>query len=122
MLHDVMEIDSLTRIAKVAELIGDGPFSLSAGGVDLAVVRLGNEWRAFEGRCPHLGALLGEGELEDGHLICRNHRWRFSIASGHRVGGSECLASCPIIERDGALFADASALRKTRPNNATCRF
>jgi len=109
-----MNVNSLSRIAKIDELVGEGPFSLSVDGVDLAVVRTRNGWRAFEGRCPHLGALLGEGELEDGHLICRNHRWRFSITSGRRVGGPECLSSCPIVERDGAVFADVSCFTQTR--------
>src|SRR5262249_31774567 len=122
LVEDAMKVDSLTRLAKIDELVGEGPFSLSADGIDLAVVRTGSEWHAFEGRCPHLGALLGEGELEDGHLICRNHRWRFSITSGRRVGGSECLSSCPIVERKGGVFADVSALKQTyRRNNATRR-
>ena len=116
-----MNVNSLTHIAKIDELVGEGPFSLSADGVDLAVVRTGNGWRAFEGRCPHLGALLGEGELEDGHLICRNHRWRFSITSGRRVGGSECLSSCPIVERDGAVFADVSVFKQTHRLNIPTR-
>ena len=77
-----MKIASFTRVANVAELVGPGPFALSADGVDLAAVHTLDGWRAFEGRCPHLGALLGEGEIEGGHLVCRNHRWRFDIASG----------------------------------------
>jgi cytochrome P450/nitrite reductase/ring-hydroxylating ferredoxin subunit len=85
---------------------------LSADGVDLAAVRTTDGWRAFEGRCPHLGALLGEGELEGDHLVCRNHRWRFDVASGRGVGGPECLSSCPIVERNGAIFADVSGLKR----------
>ena len=107
-----MQIASFTRVANVAELVGSGPFALSADGVDLAVVHTQDGWRAFEGRCPHLGALLGEGEIEDGHLVCRNHRWRFDIASGQRTGGPECLVSCPIVERNGAIFADVSGLKR----------
>ncbi|MCW2317389.1 cytochrome P450/nitrite reductase/ring-hydroxylating ferredoxin subunit [Rhodoblastus acidophilus] len=105
-----MEPASFARVAPVNELVGAGPFALSVGGRDLAVLRTPDGWRAFEGRCPHLGALLGEGEIDDGHLVCRNHRWRFDVASGRRAGGPELLASCPIVERDGALFADVSAL------------
>ena len=61
-------------------------------------------------RCPHQGALLGEGEIEGDKLVCRNHRWMFSIASGQRDGGPECLVSCPVAEPNGAVFVDVSGL------------
>ncbi|MBV9289572.1 MAG: cytochrome P450 [Hyphomicrobiales bacterium] len=105
-----MKPDCFVRIASVSELVGRGPFALSAEAVDLVVLRADQGWRAFEGRCPHQGALLGEGELEGDALVCRNHRWRFSVASGRRLGGEECLASCQVVERGGGLYADVSSL------------
>jgi cytochrome P450/nitrite reductase/ring-hydroxylating ferredoxin subunit len=116
-----MKPDPFVRVANAGDLSGAGPFALPASGVDIAVVRRGNGWRVFEGRCPHQGALLGEGELEDGKLVCRNHRWRFSLDSGQRDGGPECLASCPAIERDGAIFVDASALTSAPHKTAPTR-
>src|SRR5688572_8986857 len=71
-------------VARTAELRGDGPFAVTAGGADLVLLRARGEWRAYEGLCPHQGALLGEGELDDGELVCRNHRWRFDGATGQR--------------------------------------
>jgi cytochrome P450/nitrite reductase/ring-hydroxylating ferredoxin subunit len=101
----------LTRVADLSELKSAGPFALSANQTDIVLLRTGAEWRAFEGRCPHQGALLGEGELEDGALVCRNHRWRFSVASGQREGGPERLTSYPVVERDGGVFVDVTDLR-----------
>ena len=74
-----MKPDPFVRAANSGDLVGAGPFALSANGVDIALVRTGAGWRAFQGRCPHQGALLGEGEIEGGNLVCRNHRWRFSL-------------------------------------------
>jgi nitrite reductase/ring-hydroxylating ferredoxin subunit len=91
-----MKPETFTRVAKASDLDGAGPFALSAGGADIVLLKAGWRWRAFEGRCPHQGALLGEGELDGGALVCRNHRWRFSVESGRREGGPECLASCPV--------------------------
>jgi cytochrome P450/nitrite reductase/ring-hydroxylating ferredoxin subunit len=105
-----MKPDPFVRAAKSSDLVGHGPFAVSANGVDAALVRTGAGWRAFQGRCPHQGALLGEGEIEGDRLVCRNHRWRFSLESGQRDGGPECLASCPAVERDGVIFIDASGL------------
>src|SRR3974390_2295636 len=99
-----MKLGTFVRVAKTDELAGSGPFALSAGDMDVALVRAEAGWRTFEGRCPHQGALLGEGEIEGDKLVCRNHRWRFSIESGQRQGGPERLASCPVAERAGAIF------------------
>jgi cytochrome P450/nitrite reductase/ring-hydroxylating ferredoxin subunit len=106
---------SLIRVANLDELHGDGPHALAANGFDVVVVRTPAGFRAFEGRCPHQGALLGEGELDGDKLVCRNHRWRFSVDSGQREGGPQCLASCPVVERERAIFVDVSEfLRGTR--------
>src|SRR5690606_9691545 len=88
-----------TRLTSIGELRGDGPFALSVDGRDLVVLRTPGGYRAFDGRCPHQGALLGEGELDGGALVCRNHRWRFSAETGRRIGGSECLIACPLERR-----------------------
>ena len=109
-----MKPDAFVRVASLADLNGPGPFSVSASGVDVVLVRAQTGWRAFDGRCPHQGALLGEGEIEGDKLVCRNHRWRFSIDSGQRDGGPECLASCPVTERIGAVFVDVSGLASKR--------
>jgi cytochrome P450/nitrite reductase/ring-hydroxylating ferredoxin subunit len=87
-----------------------GPHAVTAGGKDLVVLRAKGGLRAFEGRCPHQGALLGEGELEGDRLICRNHRWRFDVETGKREGGPECLQACPIREVEGAVEVDIAAL------------
>jgi cytochrome P450/nitrite reductase/ring-hydroxylating ferredoxin subunit len=105
-----MKPDPFVRAANSRDLIGSGPFALSANGVDVALVRTDAGWRAFQGRCPHQGALLGEGEIDGDKLVCRNHRWRFSMESGQREGGPECLASCPVIERANVIFVDTSGL------------
>lgn len=67
---------SWSAAAQLADLRGEGPFALSGDGLDLVVVRTASGLRAFQGRCPHQGALLGEGELDGEALVCRNRRWR----------------------------------------------
>jgi cytochrome P450/nitrite reductase/ring-hydroxylating ferredoxin subunit len=91
---------------RLTGLEGEGPHVVNAEGVDLAVVRTRAGLRAFQGHCPHRGALLGEGELEGNVLVCRNHRWRFDTADGKRIGGPECLTIYPIVEEEGDVFAE----------------
>ena len=101
------------------ELRGDRPHAVSAGGIDLVLLRVGGELRAYEGRCPHQGALLGEGELEGSTLVCRNHRWRFDVQTGRRQGGDQCLRACPIREEGGAVLVDTTALTRAEAGPAS---
>jgi cytochrome P450/nitrite reductase/ring-hydroxylating ferredoxin subunit len=97
------------RLGASQSFIGNGPHAASADGRDLAVVRTATGLRAFQGHCPHQGALLAEGEIEGDTLVCRNHRWRFDVNDGHRQGGPECLTCYPAIEQDGGVFVEMPA-------------
>jgi cytochrome P450/nitrite reductase/ring-hydroxylating ferredoxin subunit len=110
-----------THLGQVTDLRGDGPFVLSAGGVDLVVVRTEAGIRAYQGHCPHQGALLGEGEMDGDTLVCRNHRWRFNSATGQREGGPGCLVACPVETRGTELWADISPLRRVDASNEIAR-
>lgn len=98
------------KVTGAGALDGEGPTAAEAGGHDLVLVRTAAGLRAFEGLCPHRGALLAEGDIEGGELVCRNHRWRFDAQTGARNGGPECLRACPLRETGGVLEADVSAL------------
>lgn len=90
-------------VAQSADLHGDGPHHVTAAGTDLVLLRVDGQLRAFDGLCPHQGALLGEGELDEGMLVCRNHRWRFDPRTGARVGGPQCLRAHAVHEADGRV-------------------
>lgn len=98
------------RAARIEDVSGEGPYALSAAGMDLVAVRAKGELRVFEGRCPHQGALLGEGELEGDALVCRNHRWRFDRVTGQRIGEPQCLRACPSRVENGELQVDVTSL------------
>ena len=49
------------------------PTHAEADGIDLVVVRRGDDVSVFEGRCPHRGALLADGRVEGENLICGVH-------------------------------------------------
>ncbi|HET9624590.1 MAG TPA: cytochrome P450 [Kofleriaceae bacterium] len=96
-----------------------GPHAIEVGGVDVVLVRSAGEWRAYQGRCPHQGALLGEGELDGDELVCRNHRWRFDAQTGERRGGAGCLRACSVRAAGDELIIDASALSRLAPAGAS---
>jgi len=106
-------------VSKANELLGDGPYAVSAGGVDLVLLRTRSGVRVYEGRCPHQGALLGEGEIDGDSLVCRNHRWRFDVETGKRAGGKECLRACPAREEAGEVLVDIATLVRPEPRAAS---
>jgi nitrite reductase/ring-hydroxylating ferredoxin subunit len=50
--------------------------------VDLVVIRYDDEVSVLYGRCLHRGALLSDGAIEGGNLICGVHRWDFKYDTG----------------------------------------
>ncbi len=67
-----MAATSSIRVCNSETLRSGEPLAVTANGVDLVLTRTGAGLRAFEGRCPHQGALLGEGEIVGDRLVCRN--------------------------------------------------
>lgn len=51
-------------------------------GVEWAIFRDREDWFAIEGRCPHKGAPLADGTLEDGQVACPWHGWKFDGQTG----------------------------------------
>lgn len=89
--------DGWMPVALLADVQRSGLLGVSVEGVDLVLVCRQGEVRAFDGRCPHQGTLLGEGEVKDGKLICRAHQWQFDCLSGQKVGDpTTCLRSHPV--------------------------
>lgn len=42
----------------------------------------GGEWTALDNRCPHQGGPLGDGQLEDGYLLCPWHAYQYDPTTG----------------------------------------
>lgn len=72
----------------------------------LAVYRLEGRLCAAEDACPHAGAVLSEGELEDGVVTCPRHGSRFDVRTGERVRGpaDEALRTFALEEAGGYVY------------------
>ncbi|HEX6317838.1 MAG TPA: aromatic ring-hydroxylating dioxygenase subunit alpha [Burkholderiales bacterium] len=103
-------------VALVDELQGPRPVkAVRVLGENLVLFKHQNHYGLLERHCPHRGADLAYGRLEDGGLRCSFHGWLFDA-------GGKCLATpaepegsrlCehirqkayPVTERSGILFA-----------------
>lgn len=55
---------------------------VDVAGKKLVLMNVDGEIRAYENRCPHLGSLLSEGDLDGCTLTCAKHLWEFDALTG----------------------------------------
>jgi nitrite reductase (NADH) small subunit/3-phenylpropionate/trans-cinnamate dioxygenase ferredoxin subunit len=48
----------------------------------IALFRVGEQFYALDDVCPHMGASLAGGYVENGFVTCPWHAWRFRLADG----------------------------------------
>ena len=48
----------------------------------VAVFNQNGEYHAIDDMCPHMGASLASGHLEQGNVVCPWHSWSFDIRDG----------------------------------------
>jgi nitrite reductase/ring-hydroxylating ferredoxin subunit len=103
-------------VALVEELQGERPIkAVRLLGEDLVLFRNQDQHGLLERHCPHRGADLAYGRLEDGGLRCSFHGWLFDthgkcLATPAEPEGSRLCEhirqkAYPIVERSGILFA-----------------
>jgi nitrite reductase/ring-hydroxylating ferredoxin subunit len=69
-------------VARVDDLEPETVTVVRAGEEEIALVRIGDEFFATQGKCLHLEGPLGEGWLEDHVLTCPWHGWQYDVRTG----------------------------------------
>lgn len=69
-------------VAKVEDIPEGEGRSFPVNGVMVAVFRVNGEYTAINDTCPHMGASLAEGYVEEEGVTCPWHAWRFSVKDG----------------------------------------
>ena len=67
----------------------------------VAVFRTADEWFAIDDLCPHMGASLAEGYVEDKMVTCPWHAWRFCIRDGSWEDNPKTRVDCFEVKIDG---------------------
>ncbi len=79
-------------VAKVGDIRSGDVIGVEAEGVQMVVGLDGDRYFAMQRRCVHQGGDLADGIIARGHVVCANHGWRFSTATGrHDQASDVCL-------------------------------
>ncbi len=85
----------------------DTPTMVVAGGRALCVTRTQDGWGILDNRCPHQGGPLGEGQIEEGYLLCPWHGYEYDPLTGEPPPGFTDIATAyPIEQRDDGLYVE----------------
>ncbi|HJT31240.1 MAG TPA: Rieske (2Fe-2S) protein [Pirellulales bacterium] len=75
-------MSDFVTVAKVGSIPEGRGATHVVNGRLVAVFCVNGEYFAIDDTCPHMGASLGAGEVNDGVVTCPWHAWRFRVCDG----------------------------------------
>ncbi|MBS1791884.1 MAG: nitrite reductase small subunit NirD [Acidobacteria bacterium] len=96
---------SYRKVAAVAEIALGTGIKVTIDDDDIALFNRGGEFYAISDLCPHRGAPLSEGFLEQDKVFCPLHCFDFNLKSGEcGVAQHLTVATYPTKVEDGDVF------------------
>ena len=74
--------EEFLTVATVEEMPNGTVRVVRIGSYDIAIYHLDDEWYAIDNICPHAGAPLDEGWVNNKTVTCPWHAWCFSLETG----------------------------------------
>ncbi|MSR32926.1 MAG: nitrite reductase [Gemmataceae bacterium] len=106
----------LHRVCPLSELPEGEVRSVEVHDRVVAVFHHQGNYFAVDDFCPHQGASLSGGHVENGCVTCPWHAWRFHLADGAWADNPKLKIRCyGIVQKDGDLFLELSPPANTNP-------
>jgi nitrite reductase (NADH) small subunit len=97
-------MSEFVRICGKGELPAEGQVAeVFIGTTPFCIANVDGAFSALGGICPHRGGPLGQGNIEEGHVICPWHAWAFDVKSGisaHSANAKVEVYSLKVQEED----------------------
>ena len=77
---------AFVRACSVAEVASGSAVRVEVDGLDVAIVRSGDDFFAIEDECSHAAVALSEGDVEGCEIECWMHGSRFDLRTGKPLG------------------------------------
>lgn len=75
-------MDEFVTVAHIGDIPANTGQAYQVGDRMVALFQSNGNYFAIDDTCPHMGASLASGHLEDGNVTCPWHAWRFSVCDG----------------------------------------
>lgn len=101
-------MSKLVRICAQSEIPAEGKVrEFLVGGTTFCVAQVDGVICVLDGICPHQGGPLGEGEIENGRVVCPWHAYAFDVHTGQNDEDPELKTRVfPAKLEDDALVAE----------------
>lgn len=91
-------------VARVGDLAEGESTRVSVEGRPVALFLVNGQYHALADACPHMGASLAAGWIEDGVVTCPLHFWRFRLDDGTWADNPRLKTGCFAVRvRDGVI-------------------
>lgn len=75
-------MDEYVQVARSDQVKERFGFSASIGQRKIALFRYQGKVYALRDSCPHQGAPISDGHVDDGFAVCSHHGWKFKLEDG----------------------------------------
>ncbi len=108
--------DRWRAVAKLGDVRAGDVIAVTVDDRELVLGLDGDRYFATQRRCPHHGGDLADGIVSRGHVICPQHGWRFSTATGRTPEASEyCVVRYAVRVVDDQIEIDPTPLAPEEP-------
>ena len=98
--------EGYVKICKVSDLKENQGKRFIINDVDIAVFKVDGEIFVLNNICPHQHtALIYDGFVEDGCVVCPAHGWMFNLKTGKQPTGARGLDSYPVKIIDDQIYS-----------------
>lgn len=87
--HQERIMTEFTTVARIGDIAEGQGRSFAVNGTMVGVFLSQGKYLAINDFCPHMGASLAEGHVEDDAVMCPWHAWRFSLKDGTWLDNSK---------------------------------
>ena len=85
--------------------------TVQVNGRGFAVFKIDGQFYVTDDECPHVGASLGSGFVEEGQVACAFHGWTFDIKTGNCLTCPDRpVRTYPARVADGKVYAEVEDL------------
>jgi NAD(P)H-dependent nitrite reductase small subunit len=97
-----------TKVAESSDVRERFGFSTNLLGTPIALFRFNSHVYALRDACPHQGAPISEGYIQNGILTCPHHNWTFDLETGKFISNNLIrIPAYPVKEENGYVYVQS---------------